>query len=312
VATNGVIVTVAGNGNPGSSGDGGPAGYATLNQPQAVAIDPSGELYIADSASIRKISANGIITSIVTTIPKFSPGALAFDSAGNLYAVNRSDNRVYEPIPSPSGTIMIVAGTAQTPLCQTLETAGIAECFPNTLVALGDGGPPTNARLFPSALAFDAAGNLYIADAEEYLGENLYIRDNLIRKVSPAGIITSVAGNGALAGQCDDYPGSFCPGGGYSGDGGPATAAQLNNPQGVAVDAAGNLYIADYGNYRIRKVSPDGTIATIAGNGTQGHSGDGGLATSAQLNAPRGIAVDASGNIYVADSDTVRLLQPLN
>jgi trimeric autotransporter adhesin len=284
VATNGLIVTVAGNGNPGPSGDGGPAGYATLNHPQAVAIDLSGELYIADSASIRKISASGIITSIVTTIFKFSPGALAFDGAGNLFASNQSDNRVYEPVPSPSGTGMIVAGTAQNPVCVVFAQPHNPDCFPNTIVPLGDGGEATSARLFPTALAIDASGNLFIADAEEYLGNfggiDLYFRDYLIRMVSPAGIITTVA-------------------------------AELNNPQGVAIDAAGNLYIADYGNYRIRKVSPDGTITTIAGNGTQGNSGDGGPATSAQLNAPRGIAVDASGNIYVADSDSVRLLQPI-
>jgi sugar lactone lactonase YvrE len=286
VAKNGVIVTVAGNGNPGPSGDGGPAGYATLNQPTAVAVDPSGELYIADSASIRRISANGTITSIVTTIFKFSPGALAFDGAGNLYASNQSDNRVYEPIPSPSGTVVVVAGTAQNPVCDILANFGgpTSYCRPGTLVPLGDGGQATNARLFPTALALDAYGNLLIADAEVHLYGNLYVYDDLIRKVSPTGIITSVAG---------------------------ATAPGLNNPQGVAIDSAGNLYISDYGNYRIRKVSPDGTITTIAGNGTQGHSGDGGPATSAQLNAPRGIAVDASGNIYVADSDSVRLLQPL-
>ena len=302
VSTNGVIVTVVGNGNPGPSGDGGPAGYATLNQPQAIAINPSGELYISDSASIRKVSTNGIITRITTTIPKFSPGALVFDGFGNLYASNQSDNRVYMPVPSPSGTVMVVAGTSQRPLCQAFPTsADTTACLPGTLVPLGDGGPATNARLFPTGLAFHAWGNLYVADTEEYLGNDLYIRDYRIRKVSPAGIITSVAGYDPQAGQDR-----------YSGDGGPATAAQLNNPQGVAVDAIGNLYIADYGNYRIRKVSPDGTITTIAGNGTSGHSGDGGPATSAQLNAPRGIAVDASGNIYVADSDSVRLLQPLD
>ena len=162
-----------------------------------------------------------------------------------------------------------------------------------------EGGAATNARLFPTELAFDASGNLYVADTEEHVVYDLYVKDNRIRKVSPIGIITTVAGNHPQAGQ-----------GQYSGDGGPATAAGLNNPQGVAVDAVGNLYIADYGNYRIRKVSSDGTITTIAGNGTQGHSGDGGPATDAQLNAPRGIAVDRSGNIYVADSDSVRLLHP--
>jgi trimeric autotransporter adhesin len=225
-----------------------------------------------------------------------------FDGFGNLYASNQSDNRVYIPVPSPSGTVMVVAGTSQRPLCQAFPTsADTAACLPGTLVPLGDGGPATNARLFPTGLAFDSSGNLYVADTEENILFDLYAKDDRIRKVSPAGIITSVAGYDPQAGQDQ-----------YSGDDGPATAAQLNNPQGVAVDAVGNLYIADYGNYRIRKVSPDGTITTIAGNGTQGHSGDGGPATSAQLTAPRGIAVDASGNIYVADSDSVRLLQPLD
>jgi hypothetical protein len=106
---------------------------------------------------------------------------------------------------------------------------------------------------------------------------------------------------GVQAGQSQYYPSGPYPGGGYSGDDGPASAAQLNNPQGVAVDAEGNLYISDYGNYRIRKVSPNGTITTIAGNGSKDHSGDGGPATDAQLNAPRGIAIDGFGNIYVAD-----------
>ena len=188
---------------------------------------------------------------------------------------------------------MLVAGTGQTPLCRAFPaSAGTDYCLPGTLVPLGDGGPATNARLFPSGLAFDAAGNLYTADAEEYLGNDLYIRDNLIRKVSPAGIITSVAGNSSYAGQ-----------GQYSGDGGPATAAQLNNPQGVAVDAVGNLYIADHGNYRIREVSPDGAITTIAGNGTQGHSGDGGPATSAQLQFVRqcGVVLRNNGPIILTE-----------
>ena len=126
----------------------------------------------------------------------------------------------------------------------------------------------------------DAAGNLYIADSG----------NNSIRKVAPNGTITTVAGNGTQ---------------GYSGDGGPATSAELNYPYGVAVDAAGNLYIADTSNYRVRKVTPDGTITTVAGNGTEGYSGDGGPATSAGLGMPQGVAVDAAGNLYIADWTTI-------
>jgi uncharacterized protein (TIGR03437 family) len=137
----------------------------------------------------------------------------------------------------------------------------------------------------PNGVGLDPAGNLYIADSSAFL----------IRKVSN-GVITTAAGNG-------DY--------GFSGDNGPATSAKLGSPQAVAVDSAGNLYIADYNNQRIRKVS-NGVITTIAGNGTAGFSGDGGPATSAELNGPTGVAVDSVGNVYVADSNNlrVRLLTP--
>jgi uncharacterized protein (TIGR03437 family) len=150
----------------------------------------------------------------------------------------------------------------------------------------GDNGPATSARLYsPSGVAVDSAGNLYIADAD----------NNRIRKVSD-GVITTVAGNGTE---------------GFSGDNGPATSAQLYNPYGVAVDSAGNLYIADYGNNRVRKVS-NGVITTVAGNGTQGFSGDDGPATSAQLDGPFGVAVDRAGNLYIADyfNSRIRILTP--
>ena len=140
----------------------------------------------------------------------------------------------------------------------------------------GDGGQATSAQLNnPVGVAVDAQGSLYIAD----------YANNRVRKVS-GGIITTVAGTGTA---------------GYSGDGGQATSAQLNFPVGVAVDAQGSLYIADSGNYRVRKVS-GGIITTVAGTGTAGYSGDGGQATSAQLNVPFGVAVDAQGNLYIADS----------
>jgi DNA-binding beta-propeller fold protein YncE len=157
---------------------------------------------------------------------------------------------------------------------------------------LGDGGPATSAGLnYPQGIAVDSAGNILIADSQ----------DHRIRKVTPDGIITTVAGSSPLPGP-----------GGFSGDGGPALNAQLNYPTDVAVDRTGNLYIADSSNNRIRKVSPDGIISTIAGNGTAGYSGDCGLATSASFSFPSALAVDAGGNIYVADSgnNAVRILRP--
>ena len=144
----------------------------------------------------------------------------------------------------------------------------------------GDNGPATSAQLsIPRGVAVDSAGRLYIADSQ----------DNRIRKVSD-GVITTVAGNG---------------GGGFTGDNYPATSTELNSPSGVAVDSAGNLYIADTSNFRVRKVS-NGMITTVAGNGTQGSSGDNGPATSAQLHDPCGVAVDSAGNIYIADGNNIR------
>jgi TonB family protein len=140
------------------------------------------------------------------------------------------------------------------------------------------GGPATAAHLnAPLDIAVDTAGNLFIADTQ----------NSRIRKVTPAGVITTVAGNGTQ---------------GFSGDGGPATSAKLNDPSGVAVDTAGSLFIADSSNNRIRKVTPDGVISTVAGNGSAGYSGDGGPATTAQLNSLGGVAVDTAGNLFIADS----------
>ena len=125
-------------------------------------------------------------------------------------------------------------------------------------------------------MAVDAAGNLYIAD--EY--------NNRIRKVGPSGVISTVAGSGAYK---------------FAGDGGPATSASLRNPCAVALDAAGNLYIADFENNRIREVGPSRVISTVAGNGAYKFAGDGGPATTASLSNPCGVALDAAGNLYIAD-----------
>ena len=140
--------------------------------------------------------------------------------------------------------------------------------------AVGDGGAAGAAQLAqPEGLAVDGNGNLYIADAANHR----------VRKVTPAGTISTAAGNG--------HPG-------FGGDGGPAEASQLNQPYGLAVDDAGNLYIADFGNQRVRRIGTDGVITTVAGNGERGGAGDGGPAISAQLLGPRNLVLDSAGNLY--------------
>jgi sugar lactone lactonase YvrE len=275
VSPAGIIDTVAGDGFENYSGDGGPATAAQLNLPSGVAMDASGNLYIADSLSyrVRKVSAEGIITTVAgngsqgysgdggpaASAQLESPASVAADANGNLYV---SDNNRIRKI-SAGGIITTVAGAGS--------------LYP------GDGGPATEAQLaYPVGMAVDANGSLYIADWGA----------SCIRKISAAGIITTIAGDGIT---------------GYSGDGGPAASARLNGPSGVAVDAAGNVYIADAYNHRVRMVSPAGIITTVAGNGSAGYSGDGGPATAAQLGVPEGVAVDASGNLYIADSGNERI-----
>jgi sugar lactone lactonase YvrE len=324
----GTITTVAGNNIWGYSGDGGPATSASLNFPYGVAVDSAGNVYIADwqNNRIRKVSGGTITTVAGNGFYRYSgdsgpatsaslnqPTGVAVDSFGNLYIADWFNNRIRKV---SGGTITTVAGNGRccfsgdggSPTSASLnqpqgtaaDSAGnlyIAD-YGNSRVRkvsggtittvagggkgpLGDGGPATSATLgSPVGVAVDSAGNLYIADSWS----------NRIRKVS-AGTITTVAGNGI---------------GGFSGDGGPATSASLDGPYGAAVDAAGNVYIADWQNNRIRKVS-GGTITTVAGNGNQGFSGDGGPATSASLNQPQGVAVDSVGNLYIADSGNERI-----
>src|SRR5437870_4390997 len=277
VNTDGIISTIAGNGKEGFEGDGGPATSASLNGPRGVAVDPAGNVYIADrgNSRIRKVDTVGLISTIagngtfgfsgdggLATAASFDAWSLAADVSGSLYITDPRNHRVRKV--NAAGIISTVAGEGG-------DSFG------------GDGGPATLAELIqPLGVAVDPAGNVYIADEGS----------NRIRKVNTAGIISTIAGNGKQ---------------GFDGDGGPATSASLYEPSGVAVDPAGNVYISDAGSLRIRKVDTAGTITTIAGNGTQGFSGDGGPATSAALNKPREVAVDAAGNVYISDAGNFRI-----
>ena len=332
VSPNGIITTVAGNGISGFSGDGGPAAGAQLLRPGSVAVDGAGNLFIADTGNkrIRKVSADGLISTVAgggaTTQspptlgdggPATSafinlPQGLALDASGNLfvtdYVIAEQGYRIRKV--SPGGIITTVArGSGQGALANAVAVDGAGTLFiteQNSFVSYfgvilkiapdgsstkvagggtvdgGDGVPATSVRIeIPTGVAVDRAGNLFITDYS-----------NRVRKVSPDGMITTVAGSGNAP---------------FSGDGGPAASAQLSNPVGVAVDAAGSLYLADLGNQRVRKVSPARAITTVAGVGTAGYSGDGGQAASSQLNWPAGVAADNAGNVFILDFDGNRV-----
>jgi sugar lactone lactonase YvrE len=333
VSPAGIIRTIAGNGNISFSGDGGPAASAMLNGPVAVTTDRAGTVFLVDSpfySRVRKVTPDGIISTVAgngtqsysgdggpaVAAALFQPTGLAVDNAGDLFIADHNNNRVRKV--SPEGIITTVVGNgggssrvesgsaAETPISPSavaVDAAGnlfivdglrVRKLSPDGMVRTvagifgspgfsGDGGPATEAQLQnPTGIALDAEGNLFIADR------------NRVRKVGADGVITTVAGNGE-----DDY----------SGDGGPATQAAVS-AIGIAVDDAGNIFIL--GSNRVRKVSPEGMITTIAGIGTPGYSGDGGPAAEAQLWAARSLAVDQAGNIYIADigNNAVRVLRP--
>jgi len=201
------------------------------------------------------------------------PNAVVIDGAGNLYIADTSNNCI-RMVPTANGTYFGIAMTAGS--IYTVAGTG-------SYGYSGDGGPATDAQLrYPGGVAIDSAGNLYLADTNNHR----------IRKVNTGGTITTIAGTGEA---------------GYSGDGGAATSAKLYQPRGIAIDSADNLYIADYYNNRIRKVNTGGTITTVAGTGTAGYSGDGGAATSAKLYYPYDVAIDSSGNLYIADTFNHRI-----
>ena len=305
--------------------DGGPATQARLLEPTGVAIDADGTLYITDTGNrrVRKVDTNGIITTFAGSGKKGHegdggpaleaafdcPGGIAIDVEGNVYVADRCNNRVRKV--DTSGIITTFAGTGvQGPAVFATP--------------LGDDGPATSARLIaPTALDFDSEGNLYITDPGNHR----------VRKVDTSGTITSVAGTGERS---------------FSGDDGPAAEAQLSTPFGIAIEADGTIYIADfvYPRNRVRKIdtagiittiaevassgglavdaesnvyivqatvgrilklTPDGVLSPIAGSTKPGFSGDGGSATLAELDTPKGIDVDEDGNLYFADSENNRI-----
>jgi trimeric autotransporter adhesin len=279
---NGVISTVAGTGSYGYSGDGGLATSAALKDPRGVAVDASGNIYIADTFTnrIRMVTkSTGIISTVAgtgssgysgdgglaTSAGFLYPYGVTVDASGDIYIADTSNYRI-RMVTKSTGIISTVAGNGY---------YGYS----------GDGGLATSAALKEIyVVVVDASGNIYIADTF----------NNRIRMVTKStGIISTVAGTGSS---------------GYSGDGGLATSAALDSPRGFAIDASGNLYIADADNCRIRMVTKStGIISTVAGTGSNSYSGDGGLATSAALSLPSVLTIDGSGNIYIADAGNKRI-----
>ena len=330
-----VIVTFAGNGGtPGFGGDGGPATAASLEYPEGLCADASGNIYFTDyyNYCIRKVNPLGIISTFAgiggssgfsgdggqaTAAQLLMLEGVSIDGSGNIYIGDELNDRVR--VVSSAGIISTFAG---------ISGGGFS----------GDGGQATAARLALPAFTYeDGSGNVYINDDENYC----------IRKVNSSGVINTFAGIGGVSGFsgdggqataaklnksghiCIDGSGNvyipdihnnrvrkvtpagiistFAGGGPALGDGGPATAAQLSYPFDLCMDAAGNLYIADAGNNRVRMVNPAGIITTIAGTGIAGFAGDGGPPTAAQLYGPEGICMDGSGNMYISDNANNRV-----
>jgi sugar lactone lactonase YvrE len=297
----GVITIVAGTGILGYSGDGGQATSAMTGRASSIAIDNAGNIYItdADNNRIRRVEVStGIITTIAGTGASANsgdggpaiyagvslPSGIAVDSAGNVYFGSGWDR--VRKVAADTGAISTVAGQLGTSFS-------------------GDNGPAIEAHFWdPVPGAVDVAGDIYVADYE----------NSRIRKVAAAtGIVETVAGSAPCFANPPPLNTMVCQGE-YAGDGGPARSARLNYASAVAVDIAGNLYIADTLNHRIRRVAAStGVISTIAGNGVSGFSGDGGPALGAEITTPAAIAIDYAGKVYFADEGNgrIRVLTPI-
>jgi streptogramin lyase len=310
------ITTVAGNGNSVSGGDGGPATSAGVAIPYDVVVDDLGNLYIADPSvgSVRKVALNGVITTLASGLN--TPTGITVDANGNVYVAEQMGHRILRI--NPVGAVTVIAGTGTpgfagdngSPLLAQLNFPTDVALGPNgqvfftdknnrrirmiangtiTTVA-GTGNPGSNGDGGPAIIAtFDQPTGIGVSPTSQ-----VYVADqsgHKVRRFTVGGQITTIAGTGVT---------------GFSGDGGPATSARLASPFGIALDANG-VFIADSSNNRVRWVKNDGTIMTVAGNGTAAFSGDNGPATAASLNRALGVNVDFDGNVFIADTFNNRI-----
>ncbi len=287
VSPGGIITNFAGNGTAGYSGDGGLAVNAEVSNVEGIAFDAAGNLYFTDGYSlasvVRKIDLGGIITTVVgsptsgagfsgdgglaTAAQLSQPRDIIFDAAGNMYIADGFNMRIRKV--DVNGIITTIAGNG------------------SSAADAGDGGQAINASFVGiNTMAIDGAGNIYVGSS------------SVIRKINPSGIISTITGVASAMG---------IPGNGYSGDGGLATAAQVNTVEKILIDGAGNLIFAEYGNHCVRKIDNSGIISTIAGNGTPGFFGDGSIPSMAKLQNPTALAFDASGNLFIGDTWNYRI-----
>ena len=328
-----IITTIAGTGVAGYNGDGILASSAQLMGPVNIVLDKFGNIYIADlyNYRVRKISLSGVITTVAgngtmgysgdggaATLAQITPADVVVDSLGDIFIADYENNAIRKV--NSFGIISTIAGRGPT-------YYGFG----------GDGGMATLATLYlPSGIALDRLGNIYVADNVNYR----------IRKINSLGIISTIAGNGTMGSGGDNGPATNAEfidpigvsvdnhgnifvadfisvrkidalgiittiagryPGGYGGDGGLATAALLTNVYRVISDDLGNIYIADKGNQRIRKVGSSNVITTIAGSDSMGYNGDGKAATASWFHFPTGVALDTSGNILISDCSNNRI-----
>ncbi|TXS44271.1 RICIN domain-containing protein [Streptomyces sp. t39] len=278
ITTDGRISTVAGTGTAGYKGDNGPAVSAQLKTPRGITVDSAGDLYVADSENhrVRKITADGKITTIAGS------GTAGFGGDGGPATAARL-NLPYSVAVDSAGVLYVADGGNHR--VRKITADGKITTIAGTGVAGfgGDGGPATSALLkWPNGVVVDGAGTLYVVDGQNHR----------VRRITADGKINTVAGTGTA---------------GFGGDGGTAASAQLNNPLGMVLDSTGALYLSDHRNHRVRKITADGKITTIAGTGVAGFGGDGGPGASAQLNNPIGLAVDCVDTLYIADYSNHRI-----